>query len=96
MDESEAIEGSYGAGPDSIEEKFRDPHTFFPREADNASLRASGIGETTSAYMLVYVRECDLPKTMMLNANGETDNVRGLRGGKKMSGKFVDSVITGL
>lgn len=78
MDESEAIEGSYGAGPDSIEEKFRDPYTFFPRDADNASLRASGIGETTSAYMLVYVRECDLPKTMMLNANGETNSVSGL------------------
>lgn len=80
MEESEAIEGSYGAGPDSVEEKFRDPHTFFPRDADSASLRASGIGENTSAYMLVYVRECDLPKTMMLDANGDTDNVGGWLG----------------
>eukprot|EP00904_Undaria_pinnatifida_P003586 jgi/Undpi1/13228/HiC_scaffold_8.g02890.m1 len=71
VDESEAIEGSYGAGPDVLEEKFRDPHTFFPRHANASALGGGGRGwgatggENTSAYMLVYVRECDLPKTML-------------------------------
>lgn len=32
-------------------------------------------GDNTSAYMLVYVRECDLPKTMLDLTNSE-DNVR--------------------
>lgn len=64
VDESEAIEGSYGTGPEELEENFRDPQTFFPREAD-PSLLGQAYGENTSAYMLVYVRECDLPKTML-------------------------------
>lgn len=74
VEESEAIDGSYGAGPDSLEERYRDPDTFFPRDAEASSL-GSEIGENSSAYMLVYVRECDLPKTM-LDLSGTKDNVR--------------------
>lgn len=42
VDESEAIEGSYGGGPDVLEEKFRDPHTFFPRDVDEAGTGIRG------------------------------------------------------
>lgn len=43
MDESEAIEGSYGGGPGFLEEKFRDPDTFFPRDVDEGA--GGGRGE---------------------------------------------------
>lgn len=89
MDETEAIEGSYGAGPDILEEKYRDPRTFFPRvdvppRAGSGVAGVGGIGrgwwaggDNTSAYMLVYVRECDLGKTM-INLDAAIGNVSGL------------------
>ena len=36
-------------------------------------------GDNTSAYMLVYVRECDLPKTM-LDLSTQEDNVSEVNG----------------
>lgn len=42
MDESEAIEGSYGGGPDVLEEKFRDPQTYFPRDVDEGGTGIRG------------------------------------------------------
>ena len=90
MDESEAVEGNYGAGPDVLEAKYRDPYTFFPRVDVPPGGGGSGGGgrgwvggDNTSAYMLVYVRECDLAKTM-INLEAAADNVRlgkGTRGG---------------
>ncbi|CAM9545744.1 unnamed protein product, partial [Ectocarpus sp. 13 AM-2016] len=80
VDESEAIEGSYGGGPDVLEERFRDTHTFFPRDVDSDGGGVVGRGwavggDNTSAYMLVYVRECDLPKTMLDLTNSEDNGI---------------------
>lgn len=48
MDESEAIEGSYGGGPDVLEEKLRDPQTYFPRDVDEGCTGIRGEAQRTT------------------------------------------------